>query len=166
MRTGWIARGTILSGLVVAGLALGATGVLAQGPGGGRGPAPAPQGQGSETWDRQAEQTFMLGPGMGRRLMTQEEWAEHQEKMRTMTPQEREQYRQEMHARMQQRAREKGIALPDVPRGPMSGAPGRGMGPGGAMGPGRGMGPGGAMGPGWGQGPGAGAPGGGADRTQ
>lgn len=82
----------------------------------------------TQAWDRQAEQSFMLGRGMGRQLMTQEEWARHVKKMQSMTAEERQQYRQEMHAKMQERAKEKGITLPDMPRGPMSGAPGGGAG--------------------------------------
>jgi hypothetical protein len=154
MRT-WTVRGAFVAGLAVAGLALGATAGLGQAPPGPQAPAQKQtQQQRAQAWDRQAEQSFMLGPGMGRQLMTQEEWAEHQQKMRTMTAQEREQYRQEIHARMQERAKEKGITLPDTPRGPMSGGPASGMGPGTGRGPG--------MGPG----PGAGTPGGGPGKTK
>jgi len=80
----------------------------------------------------------------GNQLMTPQERNEYRNRMRSLrTAQEREQFRLEHHERMQERARARGIALPDEP--PARG--GRGMGPGG-----QGMGPGG----------GAGGPGGGA----
>ena len=87
----------------------------------------------------------------GSQLMTPQERAEHRAKMRAAkTQQERDAIRLEHHKKMQERAKEKGITLPDTP--PPRGG---GMGPGG-MGPG-GMGPGG-MGPG-GMGPGGMGPG-------
>jgi 1,2-phenylacetyl-CoA epoxidase catalytic subunit len=92
-------------------------------------------------WANEAEQTFRLGRGVGRQLMTQEEWREHQQKMKSMSQSEREKYREEWHQKMTERAREKGITLPDTPR------PGRGAGPGNGRGPG---------GPGSGRGPGGG----------
>lgn len=79
----------------------------------------------------------------GRELMTADELAEHRRRMRSLnTEQEREAYRQEHHKIMQERARERGVKIPDEP-----GPRGRGMGPGnGGMGPGgSGMGPGGGM---------------------
>lgn len=82
-------------------------------------------------WARQAEETFQLGPGVGRELMTQEEWQQHRETMRSLGPEERQRYRQEWHQKMVERARERGITLPKTPQGP--GGPrggGRGLGPG------------------------------------
>ena len=55
--------------------------------------------------------------------MTEEEWKEHQEKMRTLSGEERERYRRETHEKMRDRAKERGVAMP--------GEPGRGGGPGG-----------------------------------
>ena len=80
-------------------------------------------------WDRQAEQSFRMGRGQGRQLMTQAEWQEHQQKMRSLSPEERERYRKEMHQKMVERAKEKGITLPEDPgsRGGPSGGPGSGM---------------------------------------
>jgi hypothetical protein len=73
-------------------------------------------------------------PIYGYQLMTQQEREEHRLKMRSFrTEQEREAYRQEHHKRMQERAKEKGVTLPDEPM------PRRGMGPGGGMGSGSGM---------------------------
>ena len=59
--------------------------------------------------------------------MTQEEWQEHQRRMQNMTAEERDRYRQEVHQRMLEQARERGIVLPEAPgpRGPM-GDPGMG----------------------------------------
>jgi len=68
----------------------------------------------------------------GWQLMTPQERIEHREKIRSMkTEQEREAYRQQHHEKMQQRAKEKGVTLPDKPqpRGQgMGNGPGNGMG--------------------------------------
>lgn len=70
----------------------------------------------------------------GSQLMTQQERMEYANRMRaTKTDQEREAYRLEHHNRMQERAREKGVKLPDEPPW----IPGKGMG---GMGPGGGAG--------------------------
>lgn len=83
----------------------------------------------------------------GSQLMTRQERNEYRTKMRSMkTQQEREAYRLEHHKQMQERAKERGVTLPDMPP-----AAGKGMGPGGGgMGPGGGMG-GGGMGSGGGR---------------
>ena len=53
----------------------------------------------------------------GWNLMTPEERAEHQNKMRSLkNEQEREQFRIEHHKKMQERAKEKGALLPDQPQ--------------------------------------------------
>ena len=87
-------------------------------------------------WDDEAERQFGLGRGMGRQLMTQEEWAEHRQKMQSLNPEERERYRQEWHTKMVERAHERGITMPATPgprreRGQRGMGRGRGMGPGG-----------------------------------
>lgn len=92
------------------------------------------------------QQTTSREQVYGSQLMTRQERIEHRNKLRTAkTAEEREQIRAEHHTRMQERAREKGVTLPDMP--PPAGA-GKGMGPGGGgMGPGGGgMGSGGGMG--------------------
>ena len=64
-------------------------------------------------------------PVYGRQLMTQEEMRKYQDKMRSATSDaERQQIRAEHHEEMRERAKSKGIVLPDE-------APARGMGPGG-----------------------------------
>ncbi|MCZ6481459.1 MAG: hypothetical protein ACE1Z6_07305 [Candidatus Methylomirabilales bacterium] len=80
-------------------------------------------------WEQLVEETFLLGRGMGRQLMTQGEWQQHREKMRTLSPEAREQYREEWHKEMVERAKERGITMPETP-----GPHGRGMGPGGGRG--------------------------------
>lgn len=76
----------------------------------------------------------------GSQIMTQQERTEYRARMRAAkTVEERQQIRTEHHALMRERARERGVTLPDEPP-----AMGGGMGPGGGMG---GMGPGGGMGP-------------------
>ena len=74
----------------------------------------------------------------GSQMMTPQEHEEYRERMRAATTaQEREQIRAEHHALMQERAKERGVALPPEPRigaGPR--APG-GPGAGGAAGGGR-----------------------------
>jgi len=78
----------------------------------------------------------------GWQLMTPEERVEHRAKMRShKTREERETYRIEHHKKMQERAREKGVTLPEMPmpRGKGMDFRGDGMGPrGGGMGPGSG----------------------------
>jgi hypothetical protein len=75
-------------------------------------------------------------PIYGRQLMTEQERLEYGERMRAATTEEeREQIRLEHHARMQERAAELGIELPDAP--PVTGM-GRGMGQGPGMGAGQG----------------------------
>ena len=86
----------------------------------------------------------------GSQLMTQQERSEYRAKMRAAkTADEQEQIRKEHHERMKERAKARGVTLPDAPA-----ARGGGMGTGGGMGPGGGgMGPGsGGMGPGGGRG--------------
>ncbi len=55
------------------------------------------------------------GRGMGRRFMTDEERASHREAMRNMSPEERQDYRRQMHERMRERAWEEGVVLPEKP---------------------------------------------------
>lgn len=82
----------------------------------------------------------------GSQLMTVQERNEHQQHMRTLkTQQERDQFRSEHHTKMQERAKERGVTLPDAPpargqgAGPRAGnAPGMGAGPGSAPGGGKG----------------------------
>src|SRR5690606_38045908 len=82
----------------------------------------------------------------GRQLMTQEELQQHRQTMQSLeTREERQQYRQEHHQRMLERARERGVTLPEEP-----GKQGKGMGPT----PGKGE----QKGPGAGQGQGTGVP--------
>jgi hypothetical protein len=85
------------------------TSVLAAVAGAGAQP---PAGRGRGMWGPEAEKEFRLGRGMGPKLMTEEEWKEHQEKMRTLNPTEREAYRREMHEKMVARAKERGIEMP------------------------------------------------------
>lgn len=75
----------------------------------------------------------------GSQLMTRQERIEHRNQLRAAkTLEERERIRAEHHTRMQERARERGVSLPDAP--PTGGSksivpsPGSGMGPGGGMG--------------------------------
>ncbi|MDD5401052.1 MAG: hypothetical protein PHQ93_07680 [Sulfurimonas sp.] len=72
----------------------------------------------------------------GSQIMTQQERIEHLDKMRAAkTLEEREKIRKEHHELMKERAKAKGITLPDEPP-----ARGMGVGPGGGMGPGGGRG--------------------------
>ena len=74
----------------------------------------------------------------GWQLMTEQERAEHRAKMRGFsTEEQREAYRREHHKRMQARAKEQGMNLPDEP---LPQGKGLGMGPGDGSGPGRGQG--------------------------
>lgn len=89
-------------------------------------------------------------PIYGSQLMTEQERIEYRARWRAArTDDERARLRSEHHERMKDRARERGVTLPDEPP-----ARGAGMGPGG--GAGMGPGPGGGAGPGGGGGPGPG----------
>ena len=82
----------------------------------------------------------------GRQLMTQEELQQHRQTLKGLTTkEERQQYRKEHHQRMLERARERGVTLPEEP-----GKQGKGMGPK----PGKGE----QQGPGASQGQGTGVP--------
>ncbi len=88
--------------------------------------------------DQAPAQTEKQEQVFGRQLMTQQERIEHRAKMRAAkTVEEREQIRKEHHESMKERAKERGITLPDEP---LVGC--NGMGPGcrmehhGGMGPG------------------------------
>ena len=75
----------------------------------------------------------------GYQLMTQQEREQYQAQMRNAkTAEERERLRKEHHEKMQARAQERGVMLPDMPpqRG-MGMNQGQGMGPGSGMGGGR-----------------------------
>ena len=83
----------------------------------------------------------------GSQLMTAQERNEYRARMRAAKTQvERERIRAENHERMRERAKERGVTLPDAPP-----ARGRGMGPGPGREPGGGPGPGGGMGQGRGR---------------
>ncbi len=85
-------------------------------------------------------------PVYGSQMMTEQERLEYRQRMRNATSdEERQQIRADHHQLMQERARQQGVTLPEVP-------PDRGMGAGQGMGMGRGMGPGQGMGMGGGQG--------------
>lgn len=96
----------------------------------------------TETQMQQEEQIY------GSQLMTQQERNEYRARMRAAkTAEERDRIRKEHHELMMERAKERGVSIPDEPP-----AMGGGMGPGsGGMGPGGGMGSGGGMGPGGGR---------------
>lgn len=92
-------------------------------------------------------------PVYGSQLMTEEERMAHRRTMRSLkTEEERNAFRAEHHRQMQERAKERGVTLPDAPpprgMGMGPGPGGMGPGPGGGPGMGRGMGPGGPGGPG------------------
>lgn len=72
----------------------------------------------------------------GWQLMTEQERAEHRAKMQSMeTKEERERYRMEHHQKMQERAKQRGVALPNEPQ---QRGKGRGNGFGSGQGGGRG----------------------------
>ena len=94
---------------------LGASLLALAGPATAQNPPP-PKGGG---WGANAEKEFRLGRGMGPRLMTEEEWKEHQAKMRSLKGPELDAYRREMHDKMVARAKERGIEMTPPPgRGP------------------------------------------------
>ena len=94
--------------------------------------------------DQAPAQTEKQEQVFSRQLMTQQERIEHRAKMRAAkTVEEREQIRKEHHESMKERAKERGITLPDEPPVGCNGmGPCCGMGHHGGMGLGSGMGPG------------------------
>lgn len=84
----------------------------------------------SRAQDQMRDRDRLQDPVYGSQLMTDAERNEYRLHMRSLkTNQEREAYRLEHHNRMQERAREKGITLPEVP--PVMGkGQGTGAGPG------------------------------------
>jgi hypothetical protein len=96
----------VFIGVVTTGIVGIASGAVAQG-----GPPPG----GGPRWGQEAEKEFKFGRGMGPKMMTEEEWKEHQEKMRTLKGEERDRYHREMHDKMRARAKERGIAMPSEP---------------------------------------------------
>ena len=85
----------------------------------------------------------------GWQLMSEQERNEYRTKMQSMkTQEERNQFREEHHKQMQERAKAQGVTLPDMPASGMG--PGKGMGQGQGMHQGQGMNQG--MGQGMGQG--------------
>lgn len=72
----------------------------------------------------------------GVNMMTEQERIQHRETMRSFkTNEERERYRIEHHKKMQERAKERGLTIPDMPRNRMR--DGSGMGSGSGAGKGR-----------------------------
>jgi uncharacterized membrane protein len=99
-----------------------------------------PQGRQEQEQTQVQEQEQIYGS----QLMTREERMEHYTKMRSLkSEEERQAYRLEHHRKMQERAKELGMTLPDEPMTPGGGM---GMGGGGGMGMGGGMGSGGGRG--------------------
>ena len=99
-----------------------------------------------KTQDQKRDQDRRQDPIFGSQLMTDAERIEYRTQMRSLkTAKERTALQLEHHKRMQERAREKGLTLPDAPP-----ATGRGLGAGanGGVGAGSGMGAGGGMGAG------------------
>ena len=87
---------------------------------------------------REREQVY------GWQMMSQQERLEYRERMRNLkTHEEREAFRMQHHEQMKQRAKERGVELPDMPmsqgQGMMNGQ-GKGMGQGQGQGMGSGMG--------------------------
>jgi hypothetical protein len=90
---------------------------------------------GAPTWQAGQQQ-----PIYGSQLMTPAERAEYRAKMGSLkTQKERDALRLEHHKQMQERAKQMGVTLPEVPpaSGGMMGRGGGMMGPGGTMGRGR-----------------------------
>ena len=82
--------------------------------------AQAGAGSGGQTQSTQRAQQQTQQRIYGSQLMTQQERLEYRNKMRSMkTAQERQAFRLEHHKLMQERARERGIQLPDM--APMQG---------------------------------------------
>ena len=89
-------------------------------------------GTGDQTPDRLRDQDRLRDTIYGSQLMTQQERAAYQARMRTLkTEREHEAYRLEHHKKMQERAKAQGVTLPEAPPNPR---PGMGPGPGASTG--------------------------------
>ena len=79
--------------------------------------------------------TFAAEQIYGSQLMTEQERQEHRAKMQSMkTAEERERYRIEHHKKMQERAKQQGVTLPDMPQHQGNGMGMGGQGSGGGRG--------------------------------
>lgn len=67
--------------------------------------------QHASRWEKLVEKSFGLPKGLGSVLMTLEEWEEEKRIMVEMTPRERQLYKDSVHRRLVEKAKEKGIAL-------------------------------------------------------
>lgn len=108
-------RTSMITWAVGAGLALAATaGAWAQ---------TQPQSQNPTQARAEAQERIIYG----NQLMTPQERNEYRQRMRELkTLEEREQFRKEHHAKMQERAKERGVKLPDEPPARGAGAGARG----------------------------------------
>ena len=95
-----------------------------------------------QTENRASDQVQRQDPIYGNQFMTRQELNEYQTKMRALkTEEERQAYRLEHHQKMQERAKVKGVTLPEAPpvqRPAMGADMGAGAGTGGGMGAGAG----------------------------
>ncbi len=93
--------------LIKYGLAACAASVMLSGPVSAADPAPTQQ---------QTQYQLQERDMYGWDLMTEQERAQHRQKMQSMqTEQERNEYRMEHHQLMQERAKAKGVTIPDTP---------------------------------------------------
>jgi hypothetical protein len=87
------------------------------------------QTQGPRAQAKAKQKARNTQPIYGSQLMTPEERTEYRNKMRdAKTQAERDRIRTEHHSAMQERAKEKGITLPDQPRAKSARGPGAGAG--------------------------------------
>lgn len=101
-------------------------------------PAPVVIAQDKTQDKAQPRQTIRDRDIYGYQMMTPQERNAFRAKMRAAkTAEERERIRAEHHERMKERAKERGVTLPDKPRVPAGKGPGGGMGPGGGTGRGK-----------------------------
>jgi hypothetical protein len=72
-------------------------------------PSPSRQHITPTRWDHNAEQAFGLVSGLGRRLLTEEEWNVHRQVMESLSVMRRDHYRDEVHQQMMDRAKRRGF---------------------------------------------------------
>ena len=63
-------------------------------------------------WDQVAEQAFGLVEGLGRRLLTEEEWEVHRQVLESLLGPRQDLYRDEVHQVMMDRAKRREILAP------------------------------------------------------
>jgi hypothetical protein len=67
-----------------------------------------------ETWEKKAEDSFYLNPGLAEKVLTKNLWERYEQKMNNLPPDQLSSFRVDMHKMLMQEARDKHIEVPPV----------------------------------------------------